>query len=328
MVVYRETNVLRMIRRWTAIERSSRQECVVVAACVIVRPMTTPGIRRVVAGALGLTLLPMPALAQPAAAEAPAPPAPPPAPATTPNTATPAAPAPAGADEVLLKNGGMLRGDVIELMPDDHVTILVGGERREIPWGEVETVTRGKYAPEPAPAAPPTRPTPPPKSTPAQPTQTPSSGKPRVHLEVPSGRSVEMQRIVGGLYASGYGASMSGVTWQTVCASPCDRVVDGSTGVPFVLGDSPIVFSKKFKLNDRSGDVHIDVKPGRPGVMILGAIATGLGIAGAAGGPVFIFLDNDAWRRTGIAMTAVGVPLLAAGIAMLVLGRTRFEIRD
>lgn len=141
-----------------------------------------------------------------------------------------------------------------------------------------------------------------------------------------------MQRIVGGLYASGYNASLAGIRWETVCVSPCDRVVDSRSGGAFVLGDSPIVFSRKFRLDDREGDVHIDVKPGRPGLMLLGTIATGVGGGFVLGGPMlWVLSDSDetrSLRNAGIILTAVGVPLLAAGIAMLVMGRTRFKIRD
>lgn len=292
-------------------------------------------IHRLVAVFVALELVPAVALAQPSApAPAPAPSttAPPPSAPVAADNVAPADPsgaatAPAGADEVLLRNGGMLRGDVVELIPDDHVTVLVAGERRVIPWAEVETVNRGKYGASPSPAPAPS-PVVAPAATP--PADAPAMGKPRVHLEVRRNRSIEMQRIVGGLYASGYGVSMSGVSWETVCASPCDQVVDASSGVPFVLGNSPITFSKKFKLNDRSGDVHIDVKPGSAGLMVGGVLAAGFGGGFAVGGPMLWALsdENDSFRRSGIILTAVGVPLLAAGIVMLVLGRTRFKIRD
>lgn len=283
--------------------------------------------RRVTAVAVSLTLVSATAFAQPAE--------PPSSPPASWDEEVPAAPnseseqpvAAVGDDGLLLHNGGMLRGDIIEVLPDSHVTIVVGGERRRIPWGDVAEVQHGKYVREPSPAQPAPAPVP---TTPPTPTEErPSMGKPRVHLEVSSGRSVEMQRIVGGLYAAGYGVSMSGVTWETVCSSPCDRVVDASTGAPFVLGDVPLVFSRKFKLNDRSGDVHIDVKPGRPGVMIGGVLLTGVGGGLAVSGPMLIALDSEGrnWRQTGIILTAVGVPMLAAGIAMMVLGRTRYKIR-
>src|SRR5690348_6470857 len=62
-------------------------------------------------------------------------------------------------DAVYLKNGGLLRGAVIESAPGDHVQIaLPNGEVRYLPWAEVERVTVGAApgaAPAPAAPAPP-----------------------------------------------------------------------------------------------------------------------------------------------------------------------------
>src|SRR5437016_6284057 len=54
----------------------------------------------------------------------------------------------AGADEVSLKNGGIVRGTVVELEPGDHVTVQVLGasKPRVISWVQVADVDRGKYS--------------------------------------------------------------------------------------------------------------------------------------------------------------------------------------
>src|SRR5688572_26530848 len=53
-------------------------------------------------------------------------------------------------DEVVLKNGGMVRGTVLAIEPGTSVTIAVPGveEPRVIPWDEVDEVERGKHGSE------------------------------------------------------------------------------------------------------------------------------------------------------------------------------------
>src|SRR5688500_11763856 len=95
------------------------------------------------------------ALAAPAAPPEPQRPAsmdaPPPAATPEPQPEPTPAPAPAakpasGVDEVVLKNGGFVRGEVVELLPNDHVVIIPEGttDRRTIAWSDVERVDRGK----------------------------------------------------------------------------------------------------------------------------------------------------------------------------------------
>lgn len=75
--------------------------------------------------------------ARPASAE------PPPAPAPT-----------ATGDAVFLKNGGYYRGTLTELVPGDHVTILVeGGEKKTIPWADVDRVVAVEDVPNSKPPA-------------------------------------------------------------------------------------------------------------------------------------------------------------------------------
>jgi hypothetical protein len=54
-----------------------------------------------------------------------------------------------GADEVLLKNGGVLRGTVVRLDPGNEISILVSGSDRPrvIAWRDVAEVERGSVAP-------------------------------------------------------------------------------------------------------------------------------------------------------------------------------------
>ena len=52
-------------------------------------------------------------------------------------------------DLILLRNGGMLRGTIVELVPGEFVVILVGGEARKIPADDLRYA--GPYAERPKP---------------------------------------------------------------------------------------------------------------------------------------------------------------------------------
>ena len=79
---------------------------------------------------LAATLFPAAAFAQDEV-----PPLPPATGATTPSAS-------ATVDAVYLRNGGMYRGRVTEIVPGDHVTVLVqpSNETKRIPWPEVDRV--------------------------------------------------------------------------------------------------------------------------------------------------------------------------------------------
>ncbi len=53
-----------------------------------------------------------------------------------------------GPDEITLKNGGPVRGTIVELEPGDHVAVKMAGrdKPRELRWQQVSDVDRGKYA--------------------------------------------------------------------------------------------------------------------------------------------------------------------------------------
>jgi hypothetical protein len=85
----------------------------------------------------------VPATSAPPAASAPA--------ATT--TAAPAA-APSGGATVYLKNGGLVRGELIELQPGSVARVkLADGKVRDIPWAEIDRVDDPSLPPAPPPDA-------------------------------------------------------------------------------------------------------------------------------------------------------------------------------
>ncbi len=249
----------------------------------------------------------------PAAAPSAAP-APPP-------VASPTAAASLGPDEVLLRNGGFVRGTIVEVVPDTRVVILVdgSGERREIPWDQVAEVERDKHAPVIEPAPPPVA---------AEP-DVPEGGRgrPRVHLELTRDRPVTLFEIDSEIVASGYNASMYGMKFRSVCAAPCDAVVDGSRGQEFFLGTGEGAIwtaSRKFTLAEREGPLDIRVKPGSRALRIIGAVVLGIGIGASIGGGVLAVPKST--RTPGLILLAVGVPGLLAGIPMIIFARTRYEL--
>jgi hypothetical protein len=259
------------------------------------------------------------------------------APTATPSTtaAPPSTPAPAplGPDEVLLQGGGFVRGTVVEVVPDVKVVIVVDGtgERREIPMDQVVEVQRGKHA---APVTPEPKWTEQVEPDPEPAEATPTRGKPRVHI-VPTrqtSRPVRLFEINSEIVASGYNASMYGINFSTVCTAPCGKVVDGTRGQDFFLGMSDTgiwTASRKFSLDDKEGDVTLRVKPGNRGLRVAGAILLGLGIGLTIGGAVFMIpTRSNTLQKPGIVMLAVGIPSFAAGLPMMLLGRTRYEWAD
>jgi hypothetical protein len=247
------------------------------------------------------------------------------APTTTPST-------PLGPDEVLLQGGGFVRGTIVEVVPDVKVVIVVDGtgERREIAMDQVVEVQRGKHAP---PVEPP-KPEPIERVEPDAVDPTPSRGRPIVHLELTrkTRRPVKLFEINSEIVASGYNASLYGMNFSTVCTAPCDRVVDGTRGQDFFLGMSDTglwTASRKLSLEDKEGTVNIRVKPGNRGMRVAGAILLGIGIGCTIGGAVFMIPTRTNTLRTpGIALLAIGIPSFAAGLPMMLLGRTRYEWAD
>lgn len=228
-----------------------------------------------------------------------------------------------GPDEVLLLDGGFVRGTILEIVANTRVVILVDGsaERREIPWDQVVEVQRDKHA------TPPTEDLAVPERV--APVDPPSRGRPRLHLDVSPVRPVTLFEVDSEIVASGYNASMYGMKFRSVCAAPCDAIVDGTRGQEFFLGTGEGAVwtaSRKFTLADQQGPVTMRVKPGNRALRIAGAVVLGIGIGATIAGGLFAIPKST--RTPGLILLAVGVPGLLAGIPMIVLGRTRYELGD
>jgi hypothetical protein len=113
-----------------------------------------------------------------------------------------------GNDVIVLKGGGMLRGRIIEIIPNDHATIaLATGQNAIVEWSRIDRIEQQPGAPPPPP--PPgggvvVMPPPPPPGR---------AGKAWVHIESSHDLVLEGR------------SPSSAHSWAPVCTSPCDSEV-------------------------------------------------------------------------------------------------------
>lgn len=222
---------------------------------------------------LAASLVPSLALAD----DEPPPPLPLPAPAaptTTPSAST-------TVDAVHLRNGGFFRGRVTEIVPGDHVTVVVapGGETKRIPWADVDRVI---VASTPVPPTPTTA-TPVPSSTPTAPA--PMVGpRARVHITSP-------KQVI--LYRKAAGSS----TFQQACTSPCD--LELPIGDTYRIAGNGLSQNKELHLAASPGGVvDITVDPPSTGGMILGGFIAGAGATAAYVGVMLALVGQTVADRT------------------------------
>jgi len=233
------------------------------------------------------------------------------APAFADETPPPAlAPSPAVSDAVHLRNGGLYRGRVTEIVPNDHVTIIVErGEPTRIAWGEIaKVVVATASAPiTPTPATAPIGAYTIPSSTPPLPA--PMNG-PKVRVRIDSPTSVVLYRRPAGSNA-----------WTLACTSPCNEMLP--LGDAYRVSGNDIWQSSEFSLQGAPGstvEVHVDGQS--TGGMFLGGTLTAVGGLVAYGGflAVLVSLDNRthadddekaaSWAAFGIGMVATVAGIL------------------
>jgi len=156
-----------------------------------------------------------------------------------------------GGDVVILKGGGMLRGRLVEVIPNDHATIALStGQNAIIEWSRIERIEQAPagYAPGQAPAAPPLPP--------------PPAGRVWVHIES------DRELLVEGLgHESG---------WQHMCSSPCDMELPLDLEYR-LLGDG-VRPSQPFRLQALAGQHEvIDVTAASKGGYVGGVTLVGIG---------------------------------------------------
>jgi hypothetical protein len=208
-----------------------------------------------------------------------------------------------GADVIVLKSGGMFRGTLVDVVPNDHARIrLETGEIASVPWGEIDHIDASTQGP----AAPPARPV---VAAPA-----PAEGRVYVHMTGAEDATLE------------HG---NGRTWATVCQSPCDRWVALEGG--YRVGGPGIRSSAMFSLSATDGGrVDLDVDASSKSAFVGGIVATSLGygavpiglllmLVGAIANSVDCGFDaNTNGSSGGCSGSSGGGLVLAGGITALV----------
>ena len=223
-----------------------------------------------------------------------------------------------GNDVVVLKSGGMVRGTLIEILPNDHATVtLATGQNAIIQWDHIHHIERGGAAvPTPAPAA-------------ARTTREPTA---RVHVE--SDHPVSIERRV------------SVRTWAFACEAPCD--VELPLSDEYRIVGPGVRTSSTFHLAAQAGervvlDVNTGSKAGFIGGVILvpvGGITILIGLLVVAAGAVenntttydyttnsytTSVHDGSDLTRSGWITVAIGAAATLGGILMITGNRTSVD---
>jgi hypothetical protein len=239
-----------------------------------------------------------------------------------------------GADTIDLKSGGLLRGTIIDAIPNSYARIqLTTGEVAKVPWGDIARIERAPRPPSSAPSAPPA----PPSSTGAgagagagagsgtivatMPGKALPSGPPiLLHIDGSDGDRLEMK---------GTGDNDD---WSLVCAAPCDRAVPA--GYSYRIAGDSIRSSSPFTVDAQQGARQtLVVSEASRGAFVLGIVGLGVGGGGmvvglfvAFVGAVDVGLSNYGdtnyesgknVETAGWVTTAVGAAAMAGGLVLL-----------
>lgn len=210
------------------------------------------------------------------------------------------APATAG-DVIHLKNGGQVRGTIVDVIPGSHARIqLATGEIATIPWSDVASVESAARQSAPgAPAAPaPTAPT--------APAPTAPTAQKLVHIE--ASRVVALER-----------QSDNAKVWVVVCSSPCDRHVPASG--TYRIAGSGVRASRAFVIDAGTGDrVYIDVDAGSKGWFVGGIVLTSVGGGAAIIGLILALVATDSHITGHDSLATAGLTTAGLGVLGTVAG--------
>ncbi len=215
-------------------------------------------------------------------------------------------------DTIVLKNGGMLRGTLVELLPNDHATIqLPSGQSAIVQWGEIHHVERGVAT---APATP-VAPTGPVQRLPN--TTAPIVG-PTVLLHIESSRPVTLDRRNPG----------EDQPWVTACESPCDVQLPLNNDYR-IVGEG-IWASSEFELEGQPGQrVVVKVAPATRFARTAGIIVASAGLLAIIIGAYVVALATSASCASSninrvcqdnSGGTTVGVVLMLGGLVTMAVG--------
>ncbi|WP_437732751.1 hypothetical protein [Sorangium sp. So ce1335] len=224
-------------------------------------------------------------------------------------------------DEILLKNGGMLRGTLVDVHPERPVVMVLAGtgEERAVAWPEIDRVKRGASAPAANPG------------DPVRPRGTP--GVVRLHIETDEPQ-VQLMVVSGKRTVTQGGSTTRSTLADVVCRTPCDAIIDARDGEEFFFGGKGIVPSSGFQMFDRSGDVSIKVYPGSAFRHSVGRMMIyAAWIAAVGGGLVMVhaYINEDrdesyhGAKLVGLGIVGAGAALGVSGYLLGAASETTYE---
>jgi hypothetical protein len=223
-----------------------------------------------------------------------------------------AAPAPshasAGGDVIELKTGGLLRGTLVDTIPNQRARIqLVTGEVATVPWQDIANIVRGDGS-RPAASAP-TAPAASAPTAPAVDSAPVDDGMVYVHIVGSDG--AELQRDTG-----------DHKHFDMVCSAPCDQRLPLKE--QYRIGGSGIRNSRPFKLVENGTTRRtLYVDEASKGSFVLGIVGVSVGPAVALIGLIIVLANAAAESIDGEDNShgeSVGWIVAAAGHAIAVGG--------
>jgi hypothetical protein len=215
-----------------------------------------------------------------------------------------------GQDVIYMKNGGILRGTIIDAIPNSQARIqLATGEIATVPWQEIARIEHGETS-RPAP------PLPAPGSQPLPP-QPPASSSATVWVHLDGPDDARLEQFKG--------------DWVTACSAPCDIQLPVSSD--YRVEGGGIRPSTVFQLTGNQGDhVTVTVNAGSTGWFVLGIVITPIGglvalvgalvgLAGSVAASSPSNLDPNGARSVaagGWTAFAIGGAALIGGILLIV----------
>jgi hypothetical protein len=256
------------------------------------------------------------------------------------------------ADAVELKNGGYLRGLIVEVEPGSHLSLrLANGEVRRIPVSEIESADHaGKPvnlgvapaapsaspdAATPGPGAAAVAPLAPAAASAAAPAPVTPQGTseldrilmaipgPRVKLEFHANRTSYLERRIGD-------PDDNAVAYHLVCKLPCQLALPAADAVPYRIGDLRLQPTEWFQLpkyNARvRADLASDMWPVWTRSMLVGGVVFGL-VGGSMYGINELSGKKEWARDTGLVLMGVsGAFFVASGLFWLLSPHSSYVV--
>jgi hypothetical protein len=222
---------------------------------------------------------------------------------TTPASTAAPPPAAVGGDVIELKSGGVLRGTLIDAIPNGHARMqLVTGEVATVPWQDVARIDRSSSSPAiPPPAA-------------------PAAQDEKVYVHIEGSDDAQLQRDTGDRRH-----------WDNVCSAPCDQFV--SARYTYRIGGPGIRNSGPFGLTAPDGSREtLTVDEASKPSFVLGIVGVSLGSVVMSVGLVVVLLnaavdatdsafnstpDNGNGEAIGWTVAGVGLAALVGGIVLI-----------